>query len=172
MDYESVPWKLIVWPGTRKEAIARMQRARKNYYVSRNQTNCGLFRRIWIVIQTLFARNFHTDGGRLDCRKNLSWREHVADTDNSVASEDCGAARRDWRRHLRAGRRQIRANEMTAANYSRADAERLKMRRARSSHAFPGKMSKPIELKFTLASARIPSHREVRSTGDPAQVLK
>jgi acetyl-CoA carboxylase, biotin carboxylase subunit len=59
MDYDPLLGKLIVWASTREEAIARMQRALDEYYVSGIKTNVDLFRRI--LADPAFVRaEFHT----------------------------------------------------------------------------------------------------------------
>jgi acetyl-CoA carboxylase biotin carboxylase subunit len=59
MDYDPLLGKLIVWASTREEAIARMQRALDEYYVTGIKTNVDLFRRI--LADPAFVRaEFHT----------------------------------------------------------------------------------------------------------------
>ena len=53
-EYDPLLGKLIVWDTDRAGAIARMQRALREYYASGIKTNVGLFRRI------LAARDFQT----------------------------------------------------------------------------------------------------------------
>jgi acetyl-CoA carboxylase biotin carboxylase subunit len=45
-EYDPLLGKLIVWAGTREEAIARLRRALEEYYVTGIQTNIPFFRRI------------------------------------------------------------------------------------------------------------------------------
>ncbi len=45
-EYDPLLGKLIVWAGTREEAIARLQRALEEYYVTGIKTNIPFFRRI------------------------------------------------------------------------------------------------------------------------------
>lgn len=46
-EYDPLLGKLVVWAGSREEAIARMRRALNEYYVSGIQTNVTLFQRIF-----------------------------------------------------------------------------------------------------------------------------
>jgi acetyl-CoA carboxylase biotin carboxylase subunit len=59
MDYDPLLGKLIVWAGTREEAIARMRRALDEYYVSGIKTNVDLFRRI-LMDPAFVSAEFHT----------------------------------------------------------------------------------------------------------------
>ena len=58
-EYDPLLGKLIAWGSDRAEAIARMQRALEEYYVTGIKTNTGLFRRI--LADSEFARGeIHT----------------------------------------------------------------------------------------------------------------
>jgi acetyl-CoA carboxylase biotin carboxylase subunit len=59
MDYDPLLGKLIVWANTREEAIARMQRALDEYYVTGIKTNVDLFRRI-LTDPAFIRAEFHT----------------------------------------------------------------------------------------------------------------
>ncbi len=58
-DYDPLLGKLIAWAETRDEAIARMQRALREYYVGGIKTNVAFFRRILAEPDFLAAR-IHT----------------------------------------------------------------------------------------------------------------
>jgi len=58
-DYDPLLGKLIAWADTREEAIARMQRALREYYVRGIKTNVAFFRRILAEPDFLAAR-IHT----------------------------------------------------------------------------------------------------------------
>jgi acetyl-CoA carboxylase biotin carboxylase subunit len=47
IDYDPLLAKLIVWAGTREEAIGRMIRALREFYVAGIKTNVGFFRQIF-----------------------------------------------------------------------------------------------------------------------------
>ena len=54
LDYDPLLSKLIAWAPTRPLAIARMQRALREYFVGGIKTNLGLFR--WILEDAAFQR--------------------------------------------------------------------------------------------------------------------
>ena len=58
-EYDPLLGKLIAWAETREEAIARMQRALREYYVRGIKTNVAFFRRI-LAEPDFLASRIHT----------------------------------------------------------------------------------------------------------------